>query len=65
VFSIAILLQYLASGFDWTDERRKFGEHALIGAGVLIAAAAALQVAAIRRAVPVEQLWLFPSAADR
>jgi len=37
VFSIAILLQYLASGFDWTDERRKFGEHALIGAGVLIA----------------------------
>ncbi|MEH3099907.1 monovalent cation/H+ antiporter subunit A, partial [Sphingomonas adhaesiva] len=39
VFSIAILLQYLASGFDWTDERRKFGEHALIGAGVLIAVA--------------------------
>lgn len=37
VFSIAILLQYLASGFDWTDERRKFGEHGLIGAGVLIA----------------------------
>lgn len=42
VFSIAILLQYLASGFDWTDERRKFGEHALIGAGVLIAAATGL-----------------------
>lgn len=39
VFSIAILLQYLASGFDWTDERRRFGEHALIGTGVLIAAA--------------------------
>lgn len=42
VFSIAILLQYLASGFDWTDERRKFGEHALIGTGVLIAAATGL-----------------------
>lgn len=42
IFSIAILLQYLASGFDWTDERRKFGEHALIGTGVLIAAATGL-----------------------
>ncbi|WP_315760699.1 monovalent cation/H+ antiporter subunit A [Sphingomonas sp. Y38-1Y] len=42
VFSIAILLQYLASGFDWTDERRKFGEHNLIGIGVLIAIATGL-----------------------
>nr|WP_317893980.1 monovalent cation/H+ antiporter subunit A [uncultured Sphingomonas sp.] len=42
VFSIAILLQYLASGFDWTDRRRKFGEHMLIGAGVLIAATTGL-----------------------
>lgn len=42
VFSIAILLQYLASGFDWTDERRKFGEHTLIATGVLIAAATGL-----------------------
>jgi len=37
VFAIAILLQYLASGFDWTDARRRFGEHALIGFGVLLA----------------------------
>ena len=42
VFSIAILLQYLASGFDWTDARRKFGEHQLIGTGLLIAAATGL-----------------------
>ena len=42
VFSIAILLQYLASGFDWTDERRRFGEHRLIGLGVLIALATGL-----------------------
>jgi len=42
IFSIAILLQYLASGFDWTDQRRKFGEHMLIGTGVLIAAATGL-----------------------
>jgi multicomponent K+:H+ antiporter subunit A len=42
VFAIAILLQYLASGFDWTDERRRIGEHPLIAFGVLIAAATGL-----------------------
>ena len=42
VFAIAILLQYLASGFDWTDERRRIGEHPLIASGVLIAAATGL-----------------------
>ncbi|GLI98973.1 monovalent cation/H+ antiporter subunit A [Sphingobium sp. BS19] len=42
VFSIAILLQYLASGFDWTDERRRIGEHRLIATGVLIATATGL-----------------------
>lgn len=42
VFSIAILLQYLASGFDWTDERRRIGEHTLIAFGVLIAVATGL-----------------------
>ena len=42
VVSIAILLQYLASGFDWTDERRRIGEHPLIAFGVLIAAATGL-----------------------
>ena len=42
VFSIAILLQYLASGFDWTDARRRMGEHPLIGLGILIATATGL-----------------------
>lgn len=42
IFSIAILLQYLASGFDWTDVRRRIGEHQLIGFGVLIAVATGL-----------------------
>jgi multicomponent K+:H+ antiporter subunit A len=37
VVAIAFLLQYLASGFDWTDKRRKVGEHRLIGLGVLLA----------------------------
>ena len=37
IVAIAFLLQYLASGFDWTDSRRRIGEHILIGFGVLIA----------------------------
>lgn len=42
VISIAILMQYMASGFDWTDQRRRIDEHALIAMGVLIAAATGL-----------------------
>jgi multicomponent K+:H+ antiporter subunit A len=37
VVAIAFLLQYLASGFDWTDTRRRIGEHVLIAFGVLVA----------------------------
>lgn len=42
VLSIAILMQYMASGFEWADRRRRFGEHAMIAFGVLIAAATGL-----------------------
>ena len=42
IVAIAFLLQYLASGFDWTDERRRVGEHFLIGFGVLVAIATGL-----------------------
>ncbi|PZN96709.1 MAG: monovalent cation/H+ antiporter subunit A [Alphaproteobacteria bacterium] len=42
VAAIAILLQYLASGFDWSDARRRIGEHVLIAFGVLIAVATGL-----------------------
>jgi multicomponent K+:H+ antiporter subunit A len=42
VVAIAFLLQYLASGFDWTDARRRVGEHMLIASGVLIAMATGL-----------------------
>ena len=42
VVAIAFLLQYLASGFDWTDARRKVGEHLLIASGVLVAMATGL-----------------------
>jgi multicomponent K+:H+ antiporter subunit A len=42
VMSIAILMQYMASGFDWTDQRRRIDEHAMIAFGVLIAAVTGL-----------------------
>jgi multicomponent K+:H+ antiporter subunit A len=39
VISIAILMQYMASGFEWASERRPIDHHVLIASGVLIAAA--------------------------
>jgi multicomponent K+:H+ antiporter subunit A len=38
VVSIAILMQYMASGFEWAEQRRQFDEHLMIGLGVIIAA---------------------------
>ena len=38
VFSIAMLMQYMASGYEWSTQRRRIDEHLMIAAGVLIAA---------------------------
>ncbi len=37
VFSIALLMQYMASGFGWTMARKTIEYHAMIGFGVVIA----------------------------
>lgn len=42
VVAIAFLVQYLAAGFDWSDARRRFGEHQMIAWGVLVAMATGL-----------------------
>ncbi|WP_086618783.1 monovalent cation/H+ antiporter subunit A [Erythrobacter tepidarius] len=42
VVAIAFLLQYLAAGYDWSDRRRRFGEHQMIAWGVLVAMATGL-----------------------
>jgi multicomponent K+:H+ antiporter subunit A len=42
VVAIALLVQYLAAGFDWTDARRRFDEHQMIAGGVLLAMATGL-----------------------
>ncbi|MGD1885290.1 MAG: monovalent cation/H+ antiporter subunit A [Paracoccaceae bacterium] len=37
VVAIALLMQYMASGFAWTQERKKIEYHTMIGLGVLVA----------------------------
>mgnify|MGYP001794442435 CR=1 FL=1 len=37
VIAIALLMQYMASGFAWTQERQKIEYHTMIGLGVVIA----------------------------
>ena len=37
VVAIAILMQYMASGFEWANERQRYPYHGIIGAGVLVA----------------------------
>jgi multicomponent K+:H+ antiporter subunit A len=37
VVSIAVVMQYMASGFAWTSQRLRYPYHGVIGAGVLIA----------------------------
>ncbi|WP_293575990.1 monovalent cation/H+ antiporter subunit A [Phaeobacter sp.] len=42
IAAIAIIMQYMASGFAWASERQRYPYHAIIGSGVLIAAATGL-----------------------
>ena len=37
IVSIAVLMQYMASGFSWTSARVRYPYHGVIGAGVMIA----------------------------
>jgi multicomponent K+:H+ antiporter subunit A len=39
VVAIALLMQYMASGFAWAEERQRIDHHALIASGLLLAAA--------------------------
>ncbi|EBA14358.1 pH adaption potassium efflux system protein PhaA [Roseobacter sp. SK209-2-6] len=42
IAAIALLMQYMASGFTWASERQRVFYHGIIGSGVLIAAATGL-----------------------
>ncbi|TMV12916.1 monovalent cation/H+ antiporter subunit A [Arenibacterium halophilum] len=39
IAAIAIIMQYMASGYGWATERQRYPYHAIIGSGVLVAAA--------------------------
>ena len=38
IAAIAVIMQYMASGFGWASERQRFPYHGIIGSGVLVAA---------------------------
>jgi len=38
IFAIAYLMQYMASGYEWSQGRQRYDHHILIGWGVLVAA---------------------------
>lgn len=42
VAAIAVIMQYMASGFSWAGARQRFPYHGIIGSGVLIAAVTGL-----------------------
>ena len=39
IVAISLLMQYMASGFAWAQEKQRVPFHAMIGAGVVVAAA--------------------------
>ena len=42
IVAISLLMQYMASGFAWAQERQRMPFHAMIGAGVVVAAASGI-----------------------
>ncbi len=55
VFSVAMLMQYMASGYEWSTQRRRIDEHLMIAAGVLIAAVTGL--GSLVFGVPIFTSW--------
>ena len=49
VVSIALIMQYMASGFGWAAQRVKVKYHAMIGGGVLVAAATGIAAMVLAR----------------
>ncbi len=47
VVAIALIMQYMASGFGWAAQQMRFDYHALIGSGVLIAGATGIAAMAL------------------
>ena len=62
VVGIALIMQYMASGYAWADSGCGSNAHALIGLGVLVAGLTGIGAWYSRRAVPDQHLRLLPSS---
>ena len=62
VVAIALLMQYMASGYAWAARAARIDAHALLGGGVLVAGATGVGLVAVRPAVPDQHVRLFPHA---
>lgn len=47
IFAVGILMQYMASGYDWAARRRRFNHHGIIAWGVIIASLTGLGAIAL------------------
>jgi multisubunit Na+/H+ antiporter MnhB subunit len=63
VFAIAYLMQYMASGYDWSHARQRYDHHVLIGWGVLVAVPGRGRRLGLRPALPDLGLHLRPPLA--
>jgi multicomponent K+:H+ antiporter subunit A len=59
VIAIALLMQYMASGFAWTQARKRIEYHTMIGFGVIIAGLTGA-APGFGPAVPDQRLYLHP-----
>ena len=65
IIGVALIMQYMASGYAWADKQMRVDYHALIGLGVLLAGVTGVGAWYRRPAVPHQRLRLFPPAAGR
>ena len=65
VIGVALIMQYMASGYAWADRQLRVDYHALIGLGVLAGRGHRRRRLVRRSAVPHQRLRLFPPAAGR
>ncbi|MDX9838003.1 MAG: monovalent cation/H+ antiporter subunit A [Azoarcus sp.] len=59
VVAVALIVQYMASGFGWAAQRMKMDYHGLVGTGVLVAAATGLGALVVGYPFLTSTVWHF------
>ena len=65
VVAIALIMQYMASGFDWAAARQKYPYHGIIAVGHLRGPPDGPGIAGLRLSLPDQQLWLLQASLHR